>query len=614
MIIPKSPGLLCAEGLLIADTRDDFSKSRILDLNADVAETICSIFSELDAQSRSWFRKEAIGEQRQSVAYAVDMRFKGQSHELRIPLQSYRDNANVVDDLRRGFMQAHQRMYGFAPDDDMQLVTFRTVATARMHEYPRLLVETPVASVPTPALEKRDVYFAQLGGYIPCPIYDRVKLGPGTQINGPAIVEQMDSTTVVLPGQSVHVRPFGEMVMTIEAADAQHMHSDSTVVIIGGAIIGSSTAYYLARADRGVKVIVVEPDSTYEFAATPRATGTVRRTFSLPEKVAMSTYANTVYRNFAEYVSVQGELPGDASFKPGGYLYLAGGAKSVGQIEAVKRTMDAAGVRTEILDRVAVNAKFPSIFVDDIDAGLWSPDDGWIDPSGALQGFKGKARSLGVEYVKDRVVGINVEGRTARSVVLESGATLNAAHIVNCANCWAPDVARIVGMTIPVAPLRRMSYYFETRNALEPLPLTRDMNGISVRPEGRGYLAGVTDYGAPYGFNWELDYQWFEDTVWPRLASRVPLFESLKLQSCWSGHYDMSMFDRCPFVGPWTGYVDNFYVACGFSGHGLQHAPAVGRGLSELITTGRFQMLDLSRLAFNRFERNQPLVDDGPVS
>ncbi len=392
------------------------------------------------------------------------------------------------------------------------------------------------------------------------------------------------------------------------------MPNDSTVVIIGGAIIGSSTAYYLASAGRAASVVVIEPDPSYEFAATPRATGTVRRTFSLPEKVAMSTYANTVYRNFAEYVTVDGELPGDASFKPGGYLYMVAGTQGVGQIEAVKKTMDAAGVRTEILERTAVRAKFPSIFIDDIDAGLWSPDDGWIDPSGALHGFKGKARALGVEYRKDRVIGINVEGRTAQSVRLESGATLDAACIVNCANCWAPDVSRFVGMTIPVAPLRRMSYYFETRNALDPLPLTRDMNGISVRPEGRGYLTGLTDYKTPYGFNWDLDYKWFDDEVWPRLASRIPAFESLKLQSCWSGHYDMSVFDRCPFVGPWTGHIDNFYVAAGFSGHGLQHAPAVGRGLTELITTGRFQTLDLSRLSFGRYERDQPLVDEGPVS
>src|SRR5262249_51454367 len=98
------------------------------------------------------------------------------------------------------------------------------------------------------------------------------------------------------------------------------------------------------------------------------------------------------------------------------------------------------------------------------------------------------------------------------------------------------------------------------------------------------------------------------------IAARVPAFESLKLQSCWSGHYDMSVFDRCPFVGPWSGHVDNFYIACGFSGHGLQHAPAVGRGLAQLVTTGRFQTLRLSRLSFSRSERNQPLVDEGPVS
>lgn len=392
------------------------------------------------------------------------------------------------------------------------------------------------------------------------------------------------------------------------------MTRSEKIVVIGGGIVGSSVAYHLAEAERGADVIVVEPDPSYQYAATPRATGTIRRTFSLPEKVAMSTYAIAMYRNFARHVSVDGETAGEADFKPGGYLYLVAGNVGIAQIEAVRKEMDSAGTSPQILDRTSLSERFPSVRVDDIDQGLWSPDDGWIDPSGALNGFKGKARALGVAYKKDRVVGITVSGTTARAVVLESGEVLDAGYVVNCANCWAPDVAKMVGLTIPVLPLRRMSYYFETRNTLEQLPLTRDMHGVSVRPEGRGFITGVTDYTSGYGFNWELDYAWFEESVWPKLAHRVPAFESLKLQSCWSGHYDMSLLDRCPFIGPWRGHVDNFYVAAGFSGHGLQHAPAVGRGLAELITSGRYQSLDLSRLGLERVEKNTPLVDNGPVS
>jgi glycine/D-amino acid oxidase-like deaminating enzyme len=390
--------------------------------------------------------------------------------------------------------------------------------------------------------------------------------------------------------------------------------ADSTIVVVGGGIVGSSTAYHLAMANRAADVIVIEPDPTYEFAATPRATGTIRRTFSLPEKVAMSTYANQVYRDFATYVGVDGVAAGEADFHPGGYLYMVAGTEGLAQVDAVRREMEAAKVAIEILDTKVLAERFPDIQTDDIDQALWSPHDGWIDPFGALNGFKGKARSLGVEYRKDRVVGIDVHGHAARSVALESGERLAATAVVNCANCWAQDIAKMVGLTIPVAVLRRMSYYFETRNAIGKLPLTRDMHGVSVRPEGKGFLTGVTDYKSGYGFNWNLDYSWFEDTVWPKLAHRIPAFESLKLQSCWSGHYDMSLLDRCPFVGPWRGSVDNFYVAAGFSGHGLQHAPAVGRGLAELITTGKFQTLDLSRLGLARIEQNAPLVDNGPVS
>lgn len=392
------------------------------------------------------------------------------------------------------------------------------------------------------------------------------------------------------------------------------MAATSTIVIVGGGIVGSCTAYYLAMADRAADVIVIEPDPSYEFAATPRATGTIRRTFSLSEKVAMSTYANTVYRNFSDYVDVNGQPAGYTDFKCGGYLYLVAGPARKAQIERVKQEMSSAGVRAEILDSDAVKERFPEVQTNDIDFGLFSPDDGWIDASGALQGFRGKARAMGVTYKKDRVVGINIDGRKARSVLLESGDVLEAAYVVNCANCWAPEVSNMAGMTIPVAVLRRMTYYFDTQKVLPTLPLIRDMNGVSVRPEGKGYLTGVTDYGAKYGFNWELDYASFEDTVWPKLANRVPSFESVKLRRCWSGHYDMSLFDRCPFIGPWTGHLDNFYIAAGFSGHGLQHAPAAGRAISELIMTGKYQTLDLSRLSFDRVAKNSRLVDDGPVS
>lgn len=392
------------------------------------------------------------------------------------------------------------------------------------------------------------------------------------------------------------------------------MGEQSTIAIIGGGIVGSSTAYHLALADRAADVIVFEPDSTYEFAATPRATGTIRRTFSLREKVQMSTYAHEVYERFEDLLQIAGQAAGHADFKAGGYLYVVCGAAGMRQIERVKEVMEAESVRTQILDPAGIQSLFPAIRVDDVDGGLYSPDDGWIEPHGALQGFRKKARSLGVTYRAERVVGVTVVGNAAASLTLGSGEVVRVSVVVNCANCWAPEVCAMVGMTVPIVPLKRMTYYFDSKVASGPIPLTRDTSGVSVRPEGKGYITGITDYSATPGFDWSLDYAWFEDTVWPRLAHRIPEFEKLRMGRCWSGHYDMNVFDRCPIIGPWSGVVNNFYVAAGFSGHGLQHAPAVGRGLSELILTGSFQALDLSPFSYARIEKNRPLLDEGPVS
>ena len=172
----------------------------------------------------------------------------------------------------------------------------------------------------------------------------------------------------------------------------------------------------------------------------------------------------------------------------------------------------------------------------------------------------------------------------------------------------------MVGMQIPVRPLRRMTYYFDTRAELEPLPLTRDIDGISLRPEGSGYITGVTNYDEEYGFNWDLDYDWFYGTVWPAMATRIPAFEAVKLQSCWSGHYDMNTLDQTAIIGPWTGSIENFYIAAGFSGHGLQQAPAVGRAIKELLLDDGYDTIDLSRLGYKRVLDDRPLDDEGPRS
>jgi FAD-dependent oxidoreductase domain-containing protein 1 len=253
--------------------------------------------------------------------------------------------------------------------------------------------------------------------------------------------------------------------------------------------------------------------------------------------------------------------------------------------------------------------------VDDIDIAAFSPDDGYLDPHSVLMGFRRKAVSLGVSYLKDRVVDFEVTGNRVAAVRLESGERCAAELFVNAANCWGPELCEKLGMKVPVYPLHRLTFYFESRETLEMMPLTRHISrNVSFRPQGAGYICGNTRYDEPPGFNWDVDYGYFDEAIWPGLAERVPAFEALKMKSAWAGHYDQNDFDNNAILGPWTGGLENFHIALGFSGHGLMQAPAVGRGMSELLLYGRYQTLDLSRMGYRRIVDGEPLRDEVPMA
>jgi glycine/D-amino acid oxidase-like deaminating enzyme len=218
-----------------------------------------------------------------------------------------------------------------------------------------------------------------------------------------------------------------------------------------------------------------------------------------------------------------------------------------------------------------------------------------------------------VTYLKDRVVGLAVENGLVRRALLESGGALEADTLVNVANCWAAEICAMVGMALPVEPLRRQQFFFDTQVEVEPIPAMRHESGFAMRRLRRGFLSGYRNPSEAPGFNWDLEYQAFDDTVWPALAERSTAFDAIKMKSGWVGHYDMNrldgnmILDRCPTV-------PNFIVAAGFSGHGVMHAPAVGRALKEMILDGGFQSIDLSRLSYRRVIDNTPLTDDGPTA
>lgn len=387
------------------------------------------------------------------------------------------------------------------------------------------------------------------------------------------------------------------------------------VVIIGGGIIGSAIAYFLLRDHRG-HVVVVEPDSSYAQATTPSGAGGVRQLFSLPEHIRMSRYSLDFYRRFPRTMAIDG-APAEIDFRPGGYLFVVGAA-GARQLEANYRLQLAEGVRVELWDRDALARRFPSIGRTDVAAAVYSPDDGWLDPESALRGFRRQAEHCGARYLQDRVQGFECQGKRMQSARLAGGAELQGDVFVNAAGPWAGEVAHMAGMSLPIQPLYRLQHYWLCQSPIEPLPLVKDESGLFFRPEGNGYVGGRPSFDVAPGFIDDgADEQtlnaYFERVVWPLLAKRLPKFEALRCLRTWGGYYAENTLDANMILGPWVGGRENFYLACGFGGHGIMHAPAAGRAMAELLRTGRFASIDLSRFGYQRVLDNAPYRELGIV-
>ncbi|MDH3667631.1 MAG: FAD-binding oxidoreductase [Paracoccaceae bacterium] len=383
------------------------------------------------------------------------------------------------------------------------------------------------------------------------------------------------------------------------------------IAVIGGGIVGSAIAYFLARTGRVGEIAVIEPDPTYEFAATPAANGGIRQLFSLPENIRMAQFGLEFYANFHRELAME-DLPADIGFRRRGYLFVSDGGDH-DTMEANHRLQVALGARVDALDTDALRRRFPSVNSSDIALAVHSPDDAWINPHAALMGFRAKARALGVTYVQDRVVDWRTEGAVARDVRLSSGQSLRADCFVLAAGAWSAEIGRMIGLDLPVDPMCRESHYFVTRAEIEPLPFIKAETHLAFGPEGQGFAGGLPDWDQPAGFHLTPQPARFEEVVWPRLAHRVPPLESLKLERSWVGHYARNTFDLNVILGSWQAGAENVFMACGYSGHGIMHAPASGRAIAELILDGGYQSLDLSAFGYGRISAGQPYREKGIV-
>ena len=388
------------------------------------------------------------------------------------------------------------------------------------------------------------------------------------------------------------------------------MRPSYDVVIIGGGVVGSSVAYHLsANPDFTGRVAVIERDPTYQVSSSSLSTSAIRQQFGTAPNIRMSAYSIDFLRDVGKHLSVDGENAGIGLREPG-YLIL-GTPDQVPQFEAKNATQRACGIGTELLDQDGMRQRFPWLNVTDLGIGSFGPEkEGWFDGPALLQAFRRKARSQGVDYIADTVVGVELAGPAIEWVILAKAGKVAAGTVVNAAGPWSGQVAAMAGLDVPVVPRKRCVFVFDSPEKIAGAPFIFDTSGAFMRPEGHLYICGITppDENDDADFSLEVDHALFDDLVWPALAHRIPGFERLRMLRAWAGLYEYNLFDHSGIIGRHPDLA-NFVLACGFSGHGMMHSPAAGVGTSELILYDEYRSVDLKPFAFERIRGKQPIEE-----
>ncbi|XP_044137728.1 FAD-dependent oxidoreductase domain-containing protein 1 [Bufo gargarizans] len=420
-------------------------------------------------------------------------------------------------------------------------------------------------------------------------------------------------------------------------------HAD--IVIVGGGIMGWSVAYWLMKMQtkkKAYNVLVVERDPTYSQASTVLSAGGIRQQFSRPENIQMSLFGAHFLRNINEYLGILNEDPVDIQFNPSGYLFLSS-EKGAEILEDNYRIQREQGAKVMLLSPDLLKKKFPWINTQEVALASYGlENEGWFDPWLLLTALRRKALSMGVVHCHGEVTGFNyvmqemltaegypVNFKVIKQVIVQTQNSLenqpvDCMAVVNAAGAWSSKVAEMVGIgcgdpgtyediKLPVEPRKRYIYTFHCPNGPGlDCPMLIDSSGAYFRREGLGgnYIGGLSppEEEEPDHSNLDVDHDYFQQKVWPLLADRVPVFQSLKVKSAWAGYYDYNTYDQNGIIGTHP-LARNMYLACGFSGHGLQQAPAVGRAVAELLNYGQFTSLDLNSFGFQRFIFQQPVLE-----
>lgn len=381
------------------------------------------------------------------------------------------------------------------------------------------------------------------------------------------------------------------------------------VVIVGGAGVGSAAAYHLT-ADPAFSgsVAVIERDPTYEGAASALSVAAIRQQYSTPANIALSSWSFDFMKRAGELLAIDG-APAAVGLVERGYLFLAT-EEGLPILRSNHQTQKTAGASVELLDPAELAGRFPWMRLDDVAAGSMGVGrEGWFDAWSLFQAFRRKAIAQGAAYIQGAVTQIERDGSRIGGIVLDGGERIACGALVNAAGPWAGDVAGLAGVELPVRPRKRIVHVIDCRTPIPDCPMVIDSSGVYFRPEGTTYLTGTSPpEGWPDNdaYDFEVDWSLFEEVVWPALAHRVPAFEAIKPLSAWAGLYDYNTVDQNAILGPHP-EIPNLIFANGFSGHGMQQTPAVGRVTADWLIHGEARVVDVSVFGYDRFAEGRPI-------
>ncbi|AKS44664.1 Glycine/D-amino acid oxidase [Octadecabacter temperatus] len=391
------------------------------------------------------------------------------------------------------------------------------------------------------------------------------------------------------------------------------------VVIIGGAMYGSSVAWFLTdNPDFDGSILVIERDPTYAQSATAHTNSCIRQQFSNPLNVKISQFGAEFIKGFQGFMGNDTRVP-ELSIQSYGYMYLADDNAFAEQLRSAYKIQRATGASTQLMTPDQISAAYPFYNVDDLELGSINlVDEGYWDGGTVFDWWRRSARERGVEYVAGEVVamGKNAIGTRVETVTLENGAVIACGKVVNATGPRGAVTAKMAGIDIPIEPRKRFTWIFSAEQPLDrDLPLTIDPSGVHFRQDGpKTYLAGGhADEDPAVDFDdFAMDHNIWQDKIWPTIATRIPQFEAIKVVTEWAGHYDYNTLDQNAILGPHS-EVENFFFVNGFSGHGLQQSPAMGRGTAEMLTYGEYRTLDLSPFGYDRIAEGRPFSESAII-